>query len=98
MYRPTLFLAGEAGPEDVAFSGGGKAFKGGPAIDYEAFAAAVKAGVHAALDHTGISSSLGTSTGRRDLLDRSLDGYLGDFLSRFGGERRRMQNSLGVTG
>lgn len=27
--RPTLFLAGEAGPEDVAFSGGGKSFKGG---------------------------------------------------------------------
>jgi hypothetical protein len=26
--RPTLFLAGEAGPEDVAFSGGGKRFGG----------------------------------------------------------------------
>ena len=27
--RPTLFLAGEAGAEDVAFSGGGKSFGGG---------------------------------------------------------------------
>ena len=27
--RPTLFLAGEAGPEDVAFSGANKEFGGG---------------------------------------------------------------------
>lgn len=30
--RPTLFLAGEAGNEDYAFSGGGKSFRGGGAV------------------------------------------------------------------
>lgn len=30
--RPTLFLAGEAGPEDFAFSGANKSFGGGPSV------------------------------------------------------------------
>jgi hypothetical protein len=30
---PTLFLAGEAGGEDFAFSGGGRRFGGGPSVD-----------------------------------------------------------------
>jgi hypothetical protein len=34
--RPTLFLAGEAGPEQFAFSGGGKSFSGGGGQDSSA--------------------------------------------------------------
>lgn len=63
--KPTVFIAGEKGPEDFAFSGANRAFPvhaSGGSIDYGAVQQAVAAGVLLALTGAGLAG-LGTGPG-----------------------------------